>query len=230
MILPAVQERLERLLRHPSLDGALGELRSGAGLIGLSGLQDVAKALCAAYFTHELRRPAYFLTDSNRRAEELAESVRFFAQIFPGAMGGVAVLPAFDSLPWDVQAPHADILERRAATLYRLANGEVSLVIAPIASALWRYQDPYVYLTLAQVLAKDSEISHEALIAHLGSIGYARTEMVDLPGQFAVRGGIIDVFSPEALRPVRIELLGDTVESVREFDPRTGQEAARRGN
>src|SRR6202790_2084719 len=226
MILPAVRERLERLLRHPSLDGALGELRAGAGLVGLSGLQDVAKALCSAYFTHELRRPAFFLTENNRRAEELAESVRFFGQIFPGVTGGVAVLPAFDNLPWDSQPPHAYILERRAATLYRLANGEVSLVIAPMAAALWRYQDPYVYLTLAQILAKDSEVSHEALIKHLGSIGYARTEMVDLPGQFAVRGGIIDVFSPEALRPVRIELLGDTVESVREFDPRTQRSVA----
>ncbi len=226
MILPAASERLERLLRHPSLDGALGELRAGAGLVGISGLQDVAKALCAAHITHELRRPAFFLTESNRRAEELAETLRFFFQIFPGATGGVAVLPALDSLPWDAQAPHPDLLERRATTLYRLANGEVSLVIAPMASALWRYQDPYVYLTLAQVLAKDSEISHEALIQHLGSTGYTRTEMVDLPGQFAVRGGIIDVFSPEAPRPVRIELLGDTVESVREFDPRTQRSIA----
>ena len=226
MILPAVHERLERLLRHPSLDGALGELRSGAGLVGLSGLQDVAKALVAAHITHELRRPAFFLTENNRRAEELAETLRFFLQIFPGASGGIAVLPAFDSLPWDAQPPHADILERRATTLYRLANGEVSLVIAPMASALWRYQDPYVYLTLAQVLAKDSEVSHDALIQHLGSTGYARTEMVDLPGQFAVRGGIIDVFSPEAPRPVRLELLGDQVESVREFDPRTQRSIA----
>jgi transcription-repair coupling factor (superfamily II helicase) len=226
MILPAVRERLERLLRLPSLEGVVGELRSGAGLVGLSGLQDVAKALSTAYVTHELRRPAFFLTENNRRAEELAESLRFFSQIFPGGTGGVAVLPAFDSLPWDAQAPHADILERRATTLYRLANGEVSLVIAPVASALWRYQDPYVYLTLAQVLAKDAELSHEAVIRHLGSTGYSRTEMVDLPGQFAVRGGIIDVFSPEALRPVRIELLGDTVESVREFDPRTQRSIA----
>ena len=226
MILPAVHERLERLLRHPSLDGALGELRSGAGLVGLSGLQDVAKALVAAHITHELRRPAFFLTENNRRAEELAETLRFFLQIFPGASGGIAVLPAFDSLPWDAQPPHADILERRATTLYRLANGEVSLVIAPMASALWRYQDPYIYLTLAQVLAKDSEVSHDALIQHLGSTGYARTEMVDLPGQFAVRGGIIDVFPPEAPRPVRLELLGDQVESVREFDPRTQRSIA----
>src|SRR5271157_4187210 len=208
------------------MDGALGELRAGAGLVGLSGLHDVAKALVAAHVTHELRRPAFFVTENNRRAEELAESVRFFGQIFPGAAGGVTVLPAFDSLPWDSQAPHADILERRAATLYRLANGEVSLVIAPMAAALWRYQDPYVYLTLAQILAKDTEVSHDTLINHLGSIGYARTEMVDLPGQFAVRGGIVDVFSPEAPRPVRLELLGDTIEGVREFDPRTQRSVA----
>src|SRR5271157_5530578 len=226
MILPAVRERLEGLLRHASIEGVVAELRAGGGLAGLSGLHDVAKALVAAHVTHELRRPAFFATENNRRAEQLAESLRFFAQIFPGSTGGVAVLPAFDSLPWDPQAPHADILERRATTLYRLANGEVSLVIAPMAAALWRYQDPYVYLTLARTLAKDSEGAHEELIRHLASTGYARTEMVELPGQFAVRGGIVDVFSPEAPRPVRIELLGDTVESVREFDPRTQRSIA----
>jgi transcription-repair coupling factor (superfamily II helicase) len=226
MILPAVRERLEALLRHPSMEGVVGEVRSGANLVGLSGLYDVAKPLVAAHVVHELRRPAFFVTENNRRAEELAEALRFFAQIFPGPTGGIAVLPAFDSLPWDPQAPHADILERRAATLYRLANGEVSIVVAPVAAALWRHQDPYVYLTLARTLAKDSEANHEELITHLASIGYARTEMVELPGQFAVRGGIVDVFSPEALRPVRIELLGDTVESVREFDPRTQRSIA----
>src|SRR5262249_1541161 len=60
----------------------------------------------------------------------------------------------------------------------------------------------------------------------LGATGYARTEMVELPGQFAVRGGIVDIFSPEAPRPARVELLGDTVESVREFDPRTQRSIA----
>jgi transcription-repair coupling factor (superfamily II helicase) len=226
MILPAVRERMEALLRHPSVEGVLGAVRSGGNLVGLAGLQDVAKALVAAYVVHEMRRPAFFVTATNKRAEELAESLRFAGQIFPGSTGGVAVLPAFDSLPWDLQAPHADILERRAATLYRLANGEASLVIAPVAAAMWRYQDPYIYLTLARILAKDSEANHQELLTHLASIGYARTEMVELPGQFAVRGGIVDVFSPEALRPVRIELLGDTVESVREFDPRTQRSIA----
>ena len=221
MILPAVRERLESILRHPSMDAALAALRSGSNHISLSGLHDVAKSLVTAYITHELRRPAYFVTESNKRAETLAETLRFFATIFPGALGGVTTLPAFDTLPWQSQSPHADILERRAATLFRLADGQISLTIAPIAAALWRYQDPYVYLSLARTLARDVETPLDDFLLHLGSVGYTRTEMVELPGQFAVRGGIIDVFSPESQRPVRIELLGDSVESVREFDPRT---------
>jgi transcription-repair coupling factor (superfamily II helicase) len=226
MILPAVRERLEAVLRHPAMEGALAALRSGAQHISLAGLHDVAKALVATYLAHELRRPAFFVTDSNRRAESLAETLRFFSSIFPGPTGGVATLPAFDTLPWESQSPHADILERRAATLFRLTDGQISMVIAPVVAALWRYQDPVIYLSLARTLAKDAEVPHEELIAHLAGIGYTRTEMVELPGHFAVRGGIVDVFSPEAPRPVRIELLGDTVESVREFDPRTQRSIA----
>ena len=226
MILPAVRERLEAVLRHEAMEGALAALRSGSSHISITGLHDVAKALVASYLTRELRRPGFFVTDSNRRAETLAETLRFFSGIFPGAVGGVATLPAFDRLPWESQSPHADILERRATTLFRLADGQISLVIAPVAAALWRYQDPAAYLYLTRTLAKDTEIGHEELITHLGSVGYTRTEMVELPGQFAVRGGIIDVFSPEAPRPVRIELLGDTVESVREFDARTQRSIA----
>jgi transcription-repair coupling factor (superfamily II helicase) len=226
MILPAVRERLETVLRHPSMDGAIAALRAGGQHVSLAGLHDVAKALVAAYLAHELRRPAFFVTDSNRRAEALADTLRFFSTIFPSSLGGVATLPAFDTLPWQSQSPHADILERRAATLFRLTDGQISLLVAPVSAALWRYQDPYVYLSLARALATDAEIPLEELITHVGSVGYTRTEMVEMPGQFAVRGGIVDLFSPESLRPVRIELLGDTVESVREFDPRTQRSIA----
>src|SRR6266404_2655775 len=201
MILPAVRERLESVVRHPSMDGAIAALRAGGQHVSLAGLHDVAKALVAAYIAHELRRPAFFVTDSNRRAEALADTLRFFSTIFPSSLGGVATLPAFDTLPWQSQSPHADILERRAATLFRLTDGQISLLVAPVSAALWRYQDPYVYLSLARTLATDAEIPLEELIAHVGSVGYTRTEMVEMPGQF--------------------ELRGDTVESVREFDPRT---------
>ena len=87
-------------------------------------------------------------------------------------------------------------------------------------------EEPVAGLAEIRELAADTEIPLEELLTHLGSVGYTRTEMVEMPGQFAVRGGIIDVFSPESPRPVRVELLGDTVESVREFDPRTQRSIA----
>ena len=226
MILPVVGERLEALLRLPGMEGVKAELRAGAAKTGISGLQDPAKALVAANLAHELRRPAFFIVDSNKRAEEISETVRFFSGIFPGASGGAVVLPMFDTLPWEARAPHADILERRAAAMYRLSAGLVSLVIAPVTAALWRYRDSSEYMELTRLLEPDADVSLEGFVAHLGAVGYARSEMVELPGQFAVRGGIVDVFSPEALRPVRIELLGDMIESIREFDPRTQRSIA----
>ena len=226
MILPVVRERFEALLRQPALDGVVSALQGGAKAAGCVGLTQLAKMIAVAYITSQLRRPAFLIVDSNKKAEAIAETLRFCFSIFPGATGGVAVLPAFDTLPWETRAPHADILERRAATLYRLAAGETSLVIAPVASALWRYREGSDYAELTRVLEKDKEVPLQDFLAHLGATGYAKTEMVELPGQFAVRGGIVDIFSPEAPRPVRVELLGDSVESVREFDPRTQRSIA----
>ena len=135
MILPVVRERLEALVRQPALEGLLSRLRGGAKAAGASGLTALAKAITVSHLTHELRRPAFLLVESNKNAEAIAETLRFCFSIFPGGSGGVAVLPAFDTFPWESRSPHADILERRAATLYRLAAGEVSLVIAPVAAA-----------------------------------------------------------------------------------------------
>jgi transcription-repair coupling factor (superfamily II helicase) len=226
MILPTVRERLEAVLRHPALEEALGALRAGVQTAHIAGLQDVAKGLVTAHLVHELRRPAYLLVESNDRAEALLETIRFFTTVLGGTGQSVAVLPAFDVDPWQERPPHADILERRAATLYRLAGGELSLVLVPVGAALWRYRATAAYRALGRTLEADQETSLEDLIAHLGTVGYARAEMVELPGQFAVRGGIVDIFSPEAIRPVRIELLGDTLESVREYDPRTQRSVA----
>jgi transcription-repair coupling factor (superfamily II helicase) len=226
MILPVVRERFEALLRQPALEGVVSALQGGAKAAGCVGLTELAKAIAVAYSTSRLRRPAFLIVDSNKKAEAIAETLRFCFSIFPGVTGGVAVLPAFDTFPWESRSPHADILERRAATLYRLAAGATSLVIAPAASVLWRYRDAADYAELTRILEKDKEVPLQDFLAHLGATGYVRTEMVELPGQFAVRGGIVDIFSPETPRPVRVELLGDTVESVREFDPRTQRSVA----
>src|SRR2546430_16346929 len=154
MILPAVRERLESLLRQPSVEGALAELRANAGLVSITGLHDVAKALVAVYLTHALRRPAFFVTDSNRRAESLAETLRFFAGIFPGASGNVGTLPSFDRLPWEMQSPHADILERRGTTLFSLVGGENLVGDAPVGAGRLGFSGPGGFLLLTKKLGQ----------------------------------------------------------------------------
>jgi transcription-repair coupling factor (superfamily II helicase) len=227
MILATARERLEGVLRQPGMERALGVLRAGGAETALCGLHEVAKGLVVAQLMKELRRPGFLVVETNGRAEALAETIRFFSGVLSsGGSQGVAVLPAFDVHPWQGRPPHADILERRAATLHRLASGEVSLVIAPLAAALWRYQAAVRYRELGVKLSAGQDAGLADLLAHLRGVGYARAEMAELPGQFAVRGGIVDVFSPEAARPVRIELLGDTIESLREFDPRTQRSVA----
>ena len=133
----------------------------------------------------------------------------------------MAHLPAHDVLPYENRSPHAEISEDRAVALWRLATGEADLLIAPVQAALWRMREPEFYRRLARVVERDESIAHEDLIGFLAAAGYERHATCEMPGQYAVRGGIIDVFSPETPQPVRIELLGDTIESIRAFDPNT---------
>jgi len=208
------------------MEGALDALRRGQPVASLSGLQDTAKALVAACIGFELRRPLFLLVESNRRAEVVFEPLRFFYSALGGRPADVGILPEFDVPPGQGLSPHPEILERRAVTLYRLAKGQLAVVVVSLGAAFWRYHSSEEYAELACVLEPDQEIALEDLARHLAGVGYERSEMVELPGQFAVRGGIVDAFSPEALRPVRIELLGDTIDSLREFDPRTQRSVA----
>ncbi len=222
MILPSVAELLERIARHPAVEETLDALRRGSTQTELAGLTDSAKALVIAHAAAELRRPTLLLVESNQRAEALAEPVRFFYRALSGKPGSqVATLPALDVLPWQGLLPHPDILETRAFTLWRFSSGQAQLLVVPVAAAQMRLRAPDFYRQLARTVVRDADVSLEDLAAHLASVGYQRHETVEMPGQFAVRGGIVDVFSPEAPRPVRLELFGDTVESLREFDPDT---------
>ncbi len=222
MLLPSIAELLARVTRHRAVEETLGALRRGAPETLLAGLNDPAKAVVVAHAAAELRRPVVWLVESNQRAEALAEPLRFFYRALAGKPGSqVAVLAALDVLPWQNLSPHPEILETRAVALWRFASGQAQLVVAPVAAAQMRLREPEFYRGLARSVARDEDVSLEDLVGHLVSVGYERHEMVEMPGQFTVRGGIVDVFSPESPRPVRLELLGDTVESLREFDPGT---------
>lgn len=221
MFFPAVTELLTRVARHPAVDDALGSLRRGAAEESIAGLTKPAKALVAALAAAELRRPVILLVESRRAAEEMLEPLRFFQRAFNASGPSVGLLPALDRFPGEGVGPHPEILATRAATLWRFVTGQTSLVVAPVAASLVSFAAPQFYEQLSLSLERDDDVPLEQVLIYLTRAGYVRTELVEMPGEFAVRGGILDIFPPEAAGPVRIELLGDTIESLREFDPET---------
>lgn len=141
--------------------------------------------------------------------------------------GRPLVLPPMDVLPGQGLAPHAEICQQRALALWRLAVERVPITIAPVASALLRLHPPEFYRQLAVRLSVGEEACLEDVVAHLESVGYQRRDPVEMVGEYAVRGGILDIFPAEAAHPVRIEFFGDQIESMRRFDPETQRSIVR---
>jgi len=133
----------------------------------------------------------------------------------------LSVLPALDVSPYEGRSPHAEILERRAVTLWSIARGRTRVLFVPLPAAMARFRDRAFYGSLALELRLRDEIDLDDMVEHLARIGYEAGEPVTNVGQYSVRGGIVDVFPPEAANPLRIEFFGDTIESLREFDPAT---------
>ncbi len=222
MILPLVSELVARIARLDAIQQGCEKLRRKEAEVAFAGFTDSAKSILLPLIFRALGHPIVLLVKSNQCAEEILEPLRWFyraATAKPGAR--VVRFPAYDVLPYENRSPHAEISEARAVALWRMASGEADLVVAPVQAALWRMRDRDFYRDLARVIARDDSIPHEDLIGFLNRAGYEKQVTCEMPGQYSVRGGIIDIFSPEAPQPVRVELLGDTIESIRAFDPNT---------
>ena len=218
MIHPAVRDLFLDLGRHPGFQEVLSRLAAG-GNASLSGLTTTAKALYAVLLAQSSPRSLIIVVDGNKQAEALFEGVNtFFSLLLAEDRSAPQLLPALDVLPLQNLSPHAEICEQRAVGLWRLATGRVPITILPVAAALLRIEPAEFYRQLALKLRVGDELPLEEVIAHLESIGYERREPVEMVGEYSLRGGILDVFSPEAAKPVRIDLFGDQVESIRRFD------------
>jgi len=128
-------------------------------------------------------------------------------------------LPARDVLPFQNLSPHPELQEERATGLWKIATGKAAIVVSPIAATAVLQRSSDYYADLARTLRRGESFDVDNLLAHLNTVGYASADVVEMPGQYALRGGILDVYSPEAERPVRVEFFGDEVDSIRRFDP-----------
>jgi len=150
--------------------------------------------------------------------------VRFFAP-------GVEILefPAWDCLPYDRVSPQRELMATRLATLAALARepGRRRLVLATANAVLQRVPPPEALAGAWLDVAAGGRLSRDALVAFLEENGYRRTGTVVEPGEYAVRGGLVDVYPSDREQPVRVDFFGDTVETLRAFDPVTQRSLAR---
>jgi transcription-repair coupling factor (superfamily II helicase) len=234
VILPFVREVLADVEKSPGFQQAAlylkqrrGESKPPAGRIRLSGLISSAKALLIPYLQRAAGAPLILIVPDNRAAEAVCPVIQSFCEL-TGACNPQAVVkfPAYDALPFENMSPHPDIQEERATALWKIATNAASIVIAPLNAASMRLHSADHYTGLARIIRRTDMVDTEELVQHLNTIGYSAVDVVEMPGQYAVRGSLFDAYPPEADRPMRIELFGDEVESIRKFDPGTQRSAS----
>jgi len=219
---PVFSDHFGALATHPAFGELLRRLHAEAtGRSSLAGLTPTAKAAYLTLLARELHQPLLVVVDSNRSAELMVERLETFHRLFAVSGPAPLLIPALDALPGQDLSPHPDLKAQRAVALHRLATGDCSIVVAPIAAALFRTEEPAAYRQLALNLRVRDEIAMDDLAAHLLSIGYEPREPVEHEGEYSIRGGIFDVFPAHAERPLRIEFWGDTIDTLRRFDPET---------
>jgi len=222
MILPFVREIFAELEQSSSFDRVRRHLSLGVGRRRVSGLTNTARSLYLPLMARAAKQPVIVVVADNKAAEALELALRAGCDL-TGAIdpSRVVRLPAHDVLPFENLSPHPDVQEQRAAALFKLATGAVSILIAPVEAAALRLFHRDYYSSLAVTVRRGEEVDIEVLTGHLAGVGYTQMDLVEMPGQFTRRGGILDIYSPEADRPVRIEFFGDEIDTIRKFDPET---------
>jgi transcription-repair coupling factor (superfamily II helicase) len=160
-------------------------------------------------------RPYLVIASGARELERFAAEIRFFG----GADRPVLMLPDWEVLPYDLFSPHPDIVSERLRTLYQLPEMRAGCLIVAADTLLQRLPPgEYVRGRTFELTVGDT-LGLEAFRARLVESGYASMSQVSGPGEFAVRGSLLDVFPMGAETPLRIDLFGDEIEAIRRFDP-----------
>ena len=220
MLLPFVRELFVDVQKLPAFARVASHLKEGTGRIRVSGLIPTAKALLLVLFQRSAQRPLIFVVKDNHAVEEFLPVLRGFCELTSACdPDSIVALPARDVLPFQNLSPHPELQEERATALWKIATGAASIVVSPVAATAIRLRSSNYYTDLARTIRRGESFDLDSLLAHLNTVGYTSTDVVEMPGQYAVRGGILDVYSPEADRPLRIEFFGDEADSIRKFDP-----------
>ncbi|NHF72242.1 transcription-repair coupling factor [Paracoccus xiamenensis] len=188
-----------------------------ADIITLSGAPE---GYDAALLAREAERgPVIHIARDDRRAEAMREGLRFFAPHLT-----VLEFPAWDTTPYDRVSPAGEVMAARMATLAALAHGAVPgkfVVLTTLNAAIQRVPLRAVLKDASFTARVGDRVNEPALRGWLARMGFAQAPTVTEPGDYAIRGGIIDIWPPGPSGPIRLDLFGDVLDSARRFDPET---------
>jgi transcription-repair coupling factor (superfamily II helicase) len=196
----------------PSLLSRLPRPRPG-GRTDWPKLPGGAQALALSELARELGAPLVVVAARPMDAQRLLDELRWFAPALRSFQ-----LPDWETLPYDQFSPHADLVSERLETLYALMRGELDVLVVPASTALYRLA-PREYLAAHTFFIKQgAKLDVEGLRLQLTVAGYSAVTQVVAPGEYSVRGGLVDLYPTGSALPYRIDLFDDEVESIRTFD------------
>jgi transcription-repair coupling factor (superfamily II helicase) len=198
-------------------DGLIRAIAERTGPLVITGMVGSAGALLAAGVSRELKLPVLVVAASTKVAEQRQSEINFFS----GETGPpVVYFPSYNISPFKFMSYHNETAARRIRALYGMIDGHRAQTTVTTAAALRQRLIPKTVLAgSAELIIAEEEIEPDRLVAKLVAGGYTRSVVVEEPGDFCVRGGIIDIFSPLYDTPLRIELFGDFAETIRFFSP-----------
>jgi transcription-repair coupling factor (superfamily II helicase) len=192
-------------------------------VISISGLvAGAARALAVAALQRDTGKTFAVVSHTTRDLESWERDLRFWHSALTAKETDdkdILVLPASETDPYAGISPHAQTLERRALALWRLQQRSSKFVLLTARALARKTVSLEAIAKSGVVLRRDEDFSPEVLVEQLMATGYMREDPVGGVGEFSMRGGIVDVWPPGREAPVRLEFFGDTVDSVREFDP-----------
>ncbi len=161
-------------------------------------------------------RPLLVLTANASDAQRLTEEIHFFAPALR-----VRLFPDWETLPYDAFSPHQDLISERLETLYHISHDECDVVVVPVTTMLYRLPPTSYLAAYTFFLSKGDKLQSEQLRSQLTLAGYSHVSQVVSPGEYSVRGGVIDLFPMGSAVPYRIDLFDEEIESLRTFDADT---------
>ncbi|MBQ9931075.1 MAG: hypothetical protein IJO79_01865, partial [Firmicutes bacterium] len=188
---------------------------SARGTVNVSGISESRVAPVAALLFDLLKKQCLIVTSNYEKAKKLAGDLSFFAE------APVYCLPEEDSLRIHYDAKSRDGLQKRLAVMEALVSGKPCIVVLPASAAVKPLSPPALFRERQILLQTGEEVDLEELKQKLVLFGYERMSVAESPGQFALRGGILDVYPPGAPSPLRVEFFDTEVDSVRTYHPET---------